>query len=369
MAPLRTLLVGCKGVGIAHASCAASLPADFTIVGLCDIDPAARAEASKHFPAATASADLADLLRTLKPDVAIVATSETPRARIALQCLEAGVRGLYVEKPIAVSYGEAKAMAEAAAARGAPLCVNHQRRTMPVFHTMRRLIESGAIGEVSLIRAACAGDVVSDGTHLVDTVRHLYGDARAKWLAGFVYRRDDGPSWKGEGHFPGVRFGHTVERGAFALVEFENRRRAEFHTGRLQIQGAQYQCYEVYGSKGRLLRNGDSANPPLLIQDDQPGGWRPVPLEEPPGWVPVKSLAFPMNYALFARQVREGRDAVAHPLDVRIALHTHEIVCAVYESGRTHDKIEFPLRQDAWPLDLLIGELGQPREFPQPATP
>ncbi|MGH8017531.1 MAG: hypothetical protein ACREIA_04465 [Opitutaceae bacterium] len=68
----------------------------------------------------------------------------------------------------------------------------------------------------------------------------------------------------------------------------------------------------------------------------------------------MKSLAYPWNYDAFAKLVRGERDT--HPLGVDSALATHEILMAIYESARLHERVHLPLAQESFPLDLILAE-------------
>ena len=59
------------------------------------------------------------------------------------------------------------------------------------------------------------------------------------------------------------------------------------------------------------------------------------------------------SYRQFVSMMREG---APHPLSGDSALKDQELVMAVYESARTHARIDLPLQQDAYPLALMIGE-------------
>ncbi|MGD2175341.1 MAG: hypothetical protein PVJ27_08055, partial [Candidatus Brocadiaceae bacterium] len=107
-----------------------------------------------------------------------------------------------------------------------------------------------------------------------------------------------------------------------------------------------YQDYEIFGTEGRLRRKGDRADPPVLIQDSRAGGWRPVEVES-------QEDAMTAGYRAFARMIREGSD---HPLSGQSALRDLELVMALYESARTRQRIELPLRQDAFPLELMLAD-------------
>ncbi len=216
---------------------------------------------------------------------------------------------------------------------------------------MRELIEEGAIGDVYLIRSSNAGDVLSDGTHAVDSVRWLAGDQDMKWVLAQVYR-DAPPAGeeKAGGYHTsgGWRYGHPVETGAFAVVEFESGLRAELLTGKVAFPGRAYQDYEVIGTKGRLWRPGDRGEPPVSILDEQGGGWRAVELPET-----ERRGEMSESYRQFARMMLEGGD---HPLSGDSALKDQEVVMAIYESARTHQRIEMPLEQEEYPLALMLSE-------------
>lgn len=351
--PLRTAVVGLGLAGKGHVARIVGEPGDFTLVAGCDLSADIRSAFAAEHPGVPLHADFDAMLAREKPDALVIATSAPPRCALTLRAVEAGVRGLYVEKPMAVSLGEARRMAAACAAKNVPLLVNHQRRTLPVFRAMRRLISSGAIGRLRSIRASCAGDLLSDGTHLIDTVRFLVGDAPAAWVAGAVTLQASGAERLQDPRFTGRRYGHAVEHGCVGVIAFEGGVRAEVHTGALQFPGTKYQFYEITGSDGRLMRDGDQA--PLLIQDRAAGGWREAPLEAADGEQPPRGLAHPENYRDFARLIRGER--FEQPLAAKSALADHEILIGILESARVHERIAFPVAQEAYPVDLMRAEV------------
>lgn len=353
--PFRTAVVGLGKPGLHHALCLFSQFADFQLVGGCDPSNEARTAFNAELPKIPAFGSLRELLEKTHPEIVVLATNETPRCRLALEAVEAGVRGLFVEKPMAVGFGDALRLTEICEQRDVPLVVNHQRRTLPVFRTMRRLIEEGAIGEVRLIRASCAGDLISDGTHLINTVNFLFQEAKALWASGMIDILPKTPM-KSYETFTGTRSGHRVEYGSFGLVEYATGQRAEFYVGSMQLSGTKYQTYEVVGSRGTLRRDGDSAEPPLLMQHETHAGWTPVSLDIPPNYVPPNSLAVAENYQSFARVLRGEMLLSEHPLNARSALACHEILSAIYESARLRDRVMFPLTQSEFPLELLLRE-------------
>ncbi len=350
---LKAVVVGC-GMGANHARAMAGLD-EYELVAVCDIDEERATGLAEGVGGVRVYTDYREMIAETRPDVVAVATPTSSHAEITIHAAEAGARGICCEKPVAKSMGQARTMAETCEARGIPLIFNHQRRLHPAYVAMRRLIEEGAIGDLYLVRGTCGGQVVTDGTHTVDLLFHLAGDPEVEWVFGQVYRdRPDPSEEKAEGRNPsgGYRYGHPIETGAIATFQFGTGVRAEMLIGGVRFPGRPYQDLEAFGTVGRLWRSGDRAEPPLLIRDEEAGGWRPAPLNLSEA---EADQLFPMrqSYTMFARTIREG---APHPLCAANALREFEVLMAVYESARLNARIELPLQQDEFPLELMIEE-------------
>ena len=149
-------------MGALHARAMASLE-EYELVAVCDIRKEV-AEAIADELGCEVYTDYDAMLAEVRPDVVAIATPTYLHAEMAFKAIEAGVRGIYCEKPMATNLADARKMVELCRERGIALAVNHQRRLSAVHYKMRRLLEEGAIGEVYLIRGSCGGDVMSDGT-------------------------------------------------------------------------------------------------------------------------------------------------------------------------------------------------------------
>ncbi|RAP73663.1 Gfo/Idh/MocA family protein [Paenibacillus montanisoli] len=346
---LRAVVIGCK-MGLNHAKAIASLP-EFELAGVCDLNAdTAREAAAATGGSAAVYTDFALMLQDLQPDVAVIATPSGSHARLTIMAAEAGVKAIYCEKPMAVHMGDARRMTEACETAGALLIIGHQRRMSAPFITMRQQIEEGAIGKPYLMRASCAGDFLSDGTHSVDTLFYLAGEDKVKWVLAAMFRQDVEPGLPDQydyAIFTGRRYGHAVESGMMVTLEFESGLRAEFLTGDARLPGRGYQDIEVFGDQGRLWRAGDGANPDVLIQDEQAGGFRGIELNTPD----IYNDVLPGVFRKLADSIRTGEP---HPLAASTALRVMEIVMAAYESARLGRRLELPLQQDRFPLDLML---------------
>lgn len=343
---LRVALVGCGGMGKGLARHIQTLD-EYSLVAGCDVIEDQVRDFTELFPNAKGHTDLTTLLANEKPDVIVIATNNASHATLTIQAAEAGVRGIYCEKPMATCMADGWAMVEACRKNGVALAVNHQRRMLPAFVTMRRLIENGSIGQVELIRGSCAGDMLSDGTHTVDTIRHLASDVDAKWVFGQIYRtppNPDEPHGQGYHVSGGWRYGHPIENGAMAVIEFVSGVRAEIFTGAMQPKERKYQDFEVFGTQGRLHRGGDMADVRILKDEDM--NWQTVTLD-----ADIAPDALDSSFRQFARTIQLGEQ---HPLSGDSGLKDLEIVMAIYESSRLRDRVTMPIQQPRYPLELLL---------------
>lgn len=345
MTRLKAAVVGMRGIGPRHAEILNSSP-EYELVAVCDRNPEVLASPLVQGLGVPLYSEFDLLLSESTPYVVAIATPNASHYVLAQQAIEAGVRGVYLEKPMTVHLEDARRLLAVCAESGSVLVVNHQRRLLPELVAMRRLIEEGAIGDVSLVRACCAGDFLSDGTHAVDSVRFLLGDPPAEWVAGQIFREAASEAGGGEGYERegGRRFGHPVEDAAMAVVGFRGGVRAEFMTGTLFPPGRWYQDYEAFGTKGRLWRPSDGQVPSLRI-DRGKGVWEAVPVEE------ATEDPMRISYRAFAESIRS---AVPHPLDgATHGFADMEICAAMYESARLHRVVTLPLEEGRFALERM----------------
>lgn len=352
-APLRGVVVGLQ-VGRGHAMAMARLP-EFELAAVCDLDRAAAESLLERTGPVPIYDDYAAMLAAERPDVVAVCTPTALHYEQTIAAIEAGARGVCCEKPMAVRPADARNMVARAEAAGVALMIAHQRRVQPDLRAARQLLESGAIGEPRLLRGQCAGDLLSDGTHLIDSLLYLAGDPEVVSVLGQLHR-DPAARLPHGSNRPGYRYGHAVESGAMGLLELANGARMEIYCGDLRQGERPYQDYEVHGTTGRLWRCGDQLQPNLFVSDaaggdavtppGPPGPWRAVPDADP-------SDGRIESYRLFAPMIRNGSD---HPMSARHALRGFEALTAIGESARLRRRLAVPCAQDEYPLDVMIAE-------------
>lgn len=146
---LRLGVVGYGNRGVI-AQRAAELDGDASVVAVADPSPYGNDRAVRDFGDTVVIGPTVDTLIDAHVDAAFVTSPDHLHAEHAIALLEAGVP-TFVDKPLATSLDDADRMLETAFHTGTRLYVGHNMRLMPVFTTMRRLIDEGMIGEVKAV--------------------------------------------------------------------------------------------------------------------------------------------------------------------------------------------------------------------------
>jgi predicted dehydrogenase len=157
IAPPRTIsaiTLGAGARGNVYGNFALAYPEHLSIVGVADpSDLRRQAFAERHgVPDAARFTDWADVFRQPKfADAIIVSTPDHMHFEPCMAALEAGYDVL-LEKPIAPSEAECRALLDRARASGRIVAVCHVLRYAPYFTHMRTLIRSGAVGRLVSIQ-------------------------------------------------------------------------------------------------------------------------------------------------------------------------------------------------------------------------
>ena len=181
-ARLRVGLAGLGSMGRNHLRNLASRD-DVELVAVADPSEAALTAATDQVPA-HGYGDPLELLEEERLDALIVAAPTTLHHRIALAAIDRCIPVL-VEKPLATTVAEGRALVEAADRRGVLLQAGHIERFNPAVLALGERLRGGALSRIFSIKTLRAGpfparirDVgvaVDLATHDVDIMCHLAG--------------------------------------------------------------------------------------------------------------------------------------------------------------------------------------------------
>src|SRR5262245_56521064 len=136
---IRMGVVGVAGVGRAHLE-RARRNERAELVGLADVDPAARERAAGEF-GVPGYASQAELLERARPEAVVLATPPLSHRPLTEEAAAAGVHVL-CEKPMAPSLPDCGAMIEACRRAGVTLMLGHKKRFAPALVRLRQLIDA-----------------------------------------------------------------------------------------------------------------------------------------------------------------------------------------------------------------------------------
>lgn len=173
------------------------LPGQFRIAGVCDAMASRRAEAEEAFGCASYPS-LEELLEKSDTEWVVIATPQTLHRDQAVAALRAG-KHVICEKPMALTLAEAEAMAAVARENNRHLSVFHSLRYAPDFEHVRRVVESGKLGRILMIKIYRngfgrrwdwqtlkkfgGGNLSNLGPHVLDHALCLMGDSNPGVIA------------------------------------------------------------------------------------------------------------------------------------------------------------------------------------------
>ena len=174
-------MVGCGPRGLEHAGAIRAVEG-LWLAAVADVSAPAldRAVARLGVPGFSG---LEELLAQARPDIVVLATSPRARADLVRRAVSApGLRALVVEKPLALNLQEGQSLVEICESYGLALAVCHQLRFAPEFVALREALAAGELGAAEFFRGSCYGNLIDQGSHILDMLRWLAGDRRLLWV-------------------------------------------------------------------------------------------------------------------------------------------------------------------------------------------
>lgn len=197
--------IGIIGCGLIGEKRAKALPSNVELVGCYDTSRMKSEEFARIF--ATKSYDSVDQL--LKIDgltAAIIATRHDSLAELSLQAVHAGIN-VFVEKPGAIRYADLKQVIDEAKSKDLLVHVGYNHRYHPAVSKAFEITESEDFGKIMFIRGryghggrlgyesewradkskSGGGELIDQGTHLIDLSIGLLGDLQLDYAAAPTY--------------------------------------------------------------------------------------------------------------------------------------------------------------------------------------
>lgn len=127
-----------------------------------------------EFPQAKGYQDYRAMLEEVRPDFVSICAFPPDREEMVSAALSAGAKAIWIEKPFAISLGEAHRMMRAAEGHEARLFVNFQRRFGRPFEWIKDAVGAGRIGDLVGVQISQPGnEFMNFGPHLVDAALNI----------------------------------------------------------------------------------------------------------------------------------------------------------------------------------------------------
>ncbi len=192
---LKFCLIGAGRAGMVHAINVSRIIKNARLAAVVDSNKEVLKERGGELGVLNLYGNLNDALSDNLFDAVIIVTPTFTHKDIAVQCARAK-KHVFCEKPMSVRADEAHEMIDTARENGVKLQIGFMRRFDPSFVHAKRIIDSGEMGEVMVIKSVGRGpglpppwtyNVAESNGMLGEVNSHDFDSTR--WFAGSEYKR------------------------------------------------------------------------------------------------------------------------------------------------------------------------------------
>ncbi len=368
-AKVRVAIIGHTGAGnYGHGidSMWLSVP-ECEVVAVADADEKGLAAELKKLKISKGYADDRAMLAETKPDIVAIG----PRVlgehhAMAMAAIEAGAKGIYMEKPFCRTLVEADEIVAACEKHGTKLAVAHRNRYHPVMPVVKQLVADGAIGRLLEYRArgkedqrGGSQDLWVLGGHLFNLITFFGGPPKAVSATVLLNGK---PITKADLKEGDEGVGPLAGNEVHARFELESGIPAFFDSVEKAGVKATGFGIQLIGTEGVIdLRTDIEPAAQILkgspfLPTKEARAWTPITsagIGQPEPTVDIKTMV--MGGGIPARDliasIKENRDPLCSAKDGRVTI---EMVMGVFESHRLGgQRVELPLKSREHPLTRL----------------
>ncbi len=337
------------------------------IVAVADADEAGLRKELQKLKLERGFSDYREMLAKVGPDIVAVCPRHGDQHHdMALAAVEAGAKGVYVEKPFCRTPGEADSLVAAVGKHGAKLAVAHRNRYHPALLVIDKLIADGGLGRLLEIRGRGKGDRRGGdedlwvlGSHVLNLVAYFGGEPRS---CSAVMLRDGHRVTKKDVREGAEGLGPLAANELHARYEMSRGVIATFDS--IANDGTKNAGFglQLIGSEGIVNLQCDR-DPVAYFVPGNPF----QPTDKPRPWIPISTSGVGEPEANRERvtevhnHVAAARDLIAaiaedrDPLcGIREGSATIEMIFGVFESHRQGGRaVALPLQEREHPLTRL----------------
>lgn len=335
MEKIKFGIVGCGVIAPHHARGIASTP-EAELVAVCDVIQERADKLSAEFGDPAVYTDYNKMFAEGGVDAVCVCVPSGLHGQVTIDAAKAG-KHVMCEKPIEITLEKIDAMVAACHEAKVKLGVIFQRRTSPIWHKVKKVVDEGKLGKMVLGDAYLkyfrsqeyydsgdwrgtweldgGGALMNQGVHMIDLQRWIMGPiktmyAKADHLVRNIEVEDTACAVM---EFASGAFG--VLQGTTSVVKMNHRMELHGEVGTIVVDGEKITKWEVPGDDSggepdKEVEIGSAASDPKAIASGGHG-------------IQIQDLC---------RAIIEDRDPMIVGEEARKAV---EVILAVYESART----------------------------------
>ncbi len=329
------------------------------IVAVADANQAGLASAKKRLKTTKGFIDYHAMLKETRPDIVAVCPRHADQHHdMSLAAIEAGTKGIYIEKPFVRTPAEVDSLAAACKKYGAKIAIAHRNRWHPMLAVIDQFIKDGQLGKILEIRGRGKGDRRGGGedlwvlgSHVLNLI-HYFGGAPRNCSARMF--QDGKPVTSANVRKGNEGLGPLAGNELHARYEMERGMIAYFDS--IANDGTQNHGFglQIIGNKGILAIRNDRqpfaywvpGNPLGPTRESRP--WIPFTTAGPGKKEPnLKAVEAVHNHITPAKDLVRAIDVDRQPLcNLAEGGMTVEMICAVFESHRQNGAaVPIPLKE------------------------
>lgn len=278
MAKIKTAIVGTGFMGKVHTENVRRL-GNVEVAAVVGSSPERARQFAERYGIPIAASSLEEVLRNKEIIAVHICTPNVDHYPMSLAAIEAG-KAVLCEKPMTMTVDEARRLVQAAAAKKAVNCVQHNLRYYPVVQQIRDMIAAGDLGEILVVQGTYSQDwllydtdwnwriqadengalrVMGDiGSHWMDMIQHLTRLTITELCADLATfhktrKRPKGSveTFSGKKLKPGDYEDFPVDTDDFAavLLRLGDRARGAFTVSQMSAGRKNRFAFEIFGTK------------------------------------------------------------------------------------------------------------------------
>lgn len=284
MRKIKTAIIGTGFMGKVHAENVRRL-GNVEIAAVVGSRPETAQKFADNFGIPLATANLKDVLDNREIEAIHVCTPNVDHYPMSMAGIEAG-KAVLCEKPMTMDVAEAQKLVDAAKAKNALNCVQHNLRYYPVVQQIRQMIAAGDLGDILIVQGTYSQDwllydtdwnwrldskengklrVMGDiGSHWMDMIQHLAGQNITAVCAELDTFHKERKRPKGSVEtFSGKKamgvdydvFPIDTEDFAMVMLHLGDRARGAFTVSQMSAGRKNRFTFEIFGTKAGVSWN------------------------------------------------------------------------------------------------------------------